>query len=125
MTEVTNQVISVHSDRKGTVILKWPDLQLYMTVENAKKLVNGLMNAIEFEEAIFDTEEEAKSVQKFDNPVWCDVWKFYTAIRSDTCEDPFYTQDYVLEKLMRILKGESTWHALIEEAFKEYRSRND
>ena len=51
-----------------------------------------------------------------DNPVWCDVMKAWLAF-SDVGE--FHTREYILEKLERILKGTSSWHPKVEEAFQE------
>ena len=56
---------------------------------------------------------------KDDNQVWVDVWKFYMAIHSDTCENGFYTADYIKEKLMQIMKGETNWHALVNKAYED------
>lgn len=48
--EIENQVVSIRSDKKQNIILQWPDLKIYLSIENAKLLVDGLEKAILYEE---------------------------------------------------------------------------
>lgn len=50
MREITNQTVSIYSNGQGVIILKWPDLQIEMNIENAKKLIEGLQSAVRYEE---------------------------------------------------------------------------
>lgn len=47
-----NMVVTVRSDKKGNVILEWPDLKIFMTLENTENLIDGLKRAVEFEEGL-------------------------------------------------------------------------
>lgn len=59
------------------------------------------------------------------NPVWADVWKFYTVLQSQPAipSEDTHTGQYICEKLMAILERRTYWHHRIEEAFQEFSGR--
>ena len=58
-----------------------------------------------------------------DNPVWADVWKFYTVMTSQPAspKDDWHTGEYICEKLLAILERRTYWHSRINEAFEDFK----
>jgi hypothetical protein len=54
MIDLTNQKVIVSSNNKQTIILKWPDMQIHLNIENTKKLIKSLQIAIEYEEGVLN-----------------------------------------------------------------------
>ncbi len=58
MKEITDQTLAIHSNGKGMIVLKWPDMQVHLTIDNANKLIDGLQKAIKFENEIKAKDED-------------------------------------------------------------------
>lgn len=46
-----NEIIRINSDNNRNIILAWSEVTIILTVEEAKKLVDGLQMAIQYEES--------------------------------------------------------------------------